>query len=279
MNTLSLDDLPKHSEWTAYLLDPDADPPRDLELFTGTETYETIYSHMLESYRDSSMSREAFVRQGLGTGPDEDVISLEEDLYLVDDDELVEQNRSIVREALEPVLTGDETVLDLGFGWGWTLGTIADAFPDVQVVGGEYSEAGVELARELYADEGRITVTQFDFYEDWERLVPVGEKQDVVVFTKGSLVTVPDIDPLVEQLEHLVQTAVVRAGVHLEQTGPHPETVLGLLRERYARERGYRLDVLDHLEEASQLQVTDISDDVMGDNPLHPLTEIRWEMA
>ncbi len=280
MKSVPLDDLPTHSSWAAYLLSGVTEPPRDPNLFTGTETYDTIYEHLLESYRETSPSYEEFVRQTLGHGRNEQsLISIEEELFLVDDAELVAHDKTIVREALSPVLDGGETVIDLGCGWGWTLGAIADAFTDVQVVGGEYSKAGVELARELHADHDRISVAQFDFFGDWGLLDAIPDDQNTVVFTKGALVTLPETGTPVEQFERFVQAENLQAGVHLEQVGPHPETVLGILRERYAKERGYNMDLLAHIEEASTLSITDTAYDVLGDNPLHPLTEIQWEPA
>lgn len=277
MKSVSLDDLTIHSSWATYLLGGVDEPPRDPNLFTGTEMYENIYEHLLESYRENAPSYEQFVRQTRGSGRDEqDLISIEEELFLVNATELVEQDRTVVREALAPVLSGGETVLDLGCGWGWTLGVIADAFPNVQVVGGEYSQAGVELAQELHADNDRISVTQFDFYGDWGLLEAVPDDEDTVVFTKGAFVTLPEIGPPVKRLKELVQAGDLKAGAHLEQVGPHPETVLGILRERYAQERGYNIDLLNQLGDVASLTIMDTAYDVLGDNPLHPLTEIQW---
>ncbi|PSQ36603.1 hypothetical protein BRD05_02580 [Halobacteriales archaeon QS_9_70_65] len=278
MKSVPLDDLPTHSSWTTYLLGGIDEPPRDPSLFAGTETYDDIYEHLLRSYRENSPSYEEFVRQTRGSGRNErELVSVGEELFLVDDAELVELDRTVVRGAVEPVLDGGETVLDLGCGWGWTLGTIADAFPDAQIVGGEYSTAGVELARELHADDDRISVEQFDFHGDWRILDAVADDADTVVFTKGVFPTLPEAGPTVERFEKLVQVGDVQAGAHLEQVGPHPETVLGILRERYARERDYSMDLLDELGDASPLTVTNTAYDVLGDNPLHPLTEIRWQ--
>lgn len=278
MKSFPLDDLPSHSSWAAYLLGASDEPPRDPDLFTGTETYDNIYEQLLESYRKNSPAHEEFVRQTRGSGRNEhNLVSIEEELFLVTDAELVEHDRTVVTEALSPVLDGGETILDLGCGWGWTLGAITDAFPDVQVLGGEYSTAGVELARELHADDDRISVAQFDFYGEWDLLDAVPNDRETVVFTKGVFPTLPDAGPTVERFEELVQAGDLQAGVQLEQVGPHPKSVLGILREQYAQERDYSMDLLEELEDSSSLTITDTTYDVLGDNPLHPLTEIQWQ--
>lgn len=89
--------------------------------------------------------------------------------------------------------------------------------------------------------------------------------------------TLPETGAVVERLDRLAEVGDVCAGVHLEQVGPHPETVLGLLRERYARERGYNMALHSHPVDAESIRVTDSAYDVLGDNPLHPLTAIRWQ--
>ena len=71
MKSIPLDDLPTHSSWTTYLLGGVNEPPRDPALFAGTETYENIYEHLLQSYRENSPSYEEFVRQTRGSGRDE----------------------------------------------------------------------------------------------------------------------------------------------------------------------------------------------------------------
>lgn len=280
MRALSLDELPAHSEWAAYLLGATDEPPRDPEAFTGTETYEAIYSNILEAYRENPAPPAKFYRHTRSKGRSEpDAISVDEELFLAETHELIALENAVIRDTLEPVLEGEETVFDLGCGYGWTLSVIADAFPGVTVVGGEYSTAGVELARAVFGNDDRVTVEQFDLLGDWDIFETAGDAEsagDVVVFTKGAFVTLPEVEPAVERLDALAESGAIDAGVHLEQVGPHPETVLGMLREQYSRERGYSDDVRSHLEDAPTVCVTDVSYDVLGDNPLHPLTAIRW---
>lgn len=275
MEPLSLDDLPKHSAWASYLLDPRGDPPDDPGAYTRTETYEELYARLLESYRANPVGADAFVREVRATGrADPGAISVDEALYLASPEELVARERTVVRDALAPFVTGGETVVDLGCGWGATLGTIADAFPDATVIGGEYSARGVELARELHAARDRIAVEPFDFHGD-RGLVDAGTG-DVVVFTKAAVTTLTSVDSVVDRFASLASAGDVVGGVHLEPVDVHPETVLGLLRRRYGRVRGYNGELLDELERRDALTVTDVTYDALGANPLHPSTAIRW---
>lgn len=281
MRPLALDDLPKHSPWARSLLDPTRDPPSDPGAYTDTETYDGIYSHLLEEYRSEAVDPEAFVRRIYATGrEDSGPVSVRGDLFLASPRELLELERFAVADALRGVESDPATVLDLGCGWGAALGTIAEAFPDSTVVGGEYSRPGVELARALGiagGPDGRVSVRQFDVRGEWELLD--GLRGETLVFTRGVLTTLPDVDGVVDRLAGLASEDEVVGGVHLEQVDRHPETTLGLLRRRYGHVRGYDGRLLDELERRDEIVVATVVYDQVGPNPLHPQTLIRWEPA
>ncbi|WP_266074888.1 methyltransferase domain-containing protein [Haladaptatus caseinilyticus] len=274
MELLPLDRLPQYSEWASYLLDPNRDPPGELDAYTDIDVYDTIYGHVLEHYRDTGLDRETFSLETRAKGREEpDVISIDESLYLASTNDLVALEKDAVRETLRPVLDGGETVVALGCGWGRNLGIIADSFPDVTVVGGEIAEQGVTISRELHADENRISVKTFDFHGDWSIF---DGHDDVVVFTYGALTTLDGVQSVIDRLvSHAEKRSIV--GVHLEQTVPHPSnTVLGLLRRRYADVRGFETDLLPVLRAHPDVSVTYTEYDAVGANPLHPQTAIRW---
>lgn len=273
---LPLNELPAHSEWARYLLAEDRDPPSEPETYIRRETYDDMYTRLYERHGGQAAPPRRIVEEIRSGDPDTThVVSRKETLSVVDPTELVRREYRTVRAALDPIAEPGDTVYDLGCGWGWTLDAIASAFPDVRVVGGEPVAAGVDFARDLVADRDRISVHQFDLLGDWELFD--GADADGILFTKGVLITLPDLEPVRNQVSELVAAGTLKAGVHLEQTGPHPETVLGYLRRRYSRERGYRTDVLEGLRSTSTIEVTDVSYDVHGKNPLHPLTRIRWD--
>lgn len=65
--------------------------------------------------------------------------------------------------------------------------------------------------------------------------------------------------------------------MHLEQTGPYPETVLGLLRRRYAGVHGYNTNLLPALERRQDFAMPHLERDVMRAIPLYPWTVVRWQ--
>ncbi|USZ67725.1 class I SAM-dependent methyltransferase [Halorussus salilacus] len=285
MRELPLDDLPKHSPWSARLLGLD---DWDGESYggTGVSWYDGAYGGLLElasenpefDFRDVKRSAHHHTQESPVA------ISERESLYLADIDEKLDRQEAALVAAFDGVLSGEETVVALGCGWGHELGVLADAYPDCEFVGGEPSENGVALARELFGDRDRIRVEPFDFREDsWEILdcddFGVADSE-VVVFTQGSLTALPSAREVVTEtlVDHLDR---VREGVHLEHVFElNPEdTLLGQLRRSYIRERGYNDDLLASLRDADAIDVTETTYDVVGGNPLHPLSEVHWRPA
>ena len=274
MRPLALDALPGHSEWTRYLLDPNGDPPDDPDAYTTADRYDALYEHLLSGYRASEGGPETFARRVSAAGrADPGPVSIHESLYLVSPVELLGLERFAVASALRGVPAPD-TVLDLGCGWGVALGPLAATFPDARIVGGERSEAGVELARELHADCDRIAVERFDFEGPWELLERASGA--TLVFTRGVLTTLPDLETVVDRLAAHAAGGSLVGGVHLEQVDEHPETTLGLLRRRYDRVRGYDGSALAALRADDRVVVDRVAYDAMGANPLHPQTAVRW---
>lgn len=278
MTPLDLDDLPRHSEWARYLLDPVGDPPGDPDAYTDPATYGGIYDGILADHRESDADPEATIRGVYATGRDDPgPISVHERLYLASPDELLALDRYVLRWALVGIAREPDAVLDLGCGYGGVLSTIAAGFPGATVLGGEYSEPGVELAQALHAAKDRIHVHRFDFHGDWELLDAVDGS--ALAFTRGALTTTPDVAAVVDRFAELAAAGEVTGGVHLEQVDAHPETTLGLLRQHYARIRGYDGGLLGALEARDGIEVTTVEYDVVGANPLHPHTLIRWRPA
>jgi hypothetical protein len=109
-------------------------------------------------------------------------------------------------------------------------------------------------------------------------VLETADADDVVLFTQGSLTALPSVHDVVS--ETLTDYADrVKAGVHLEHVRElHPEeTLLGLLRREYTDLRNYNDDLLASLRATGDIEIASATYDVVGGNPLHPLSEVRWK--
>ncbi|UPV74746.1 class I SAM-dependent methyltransferase [Halorussus limi] len=284
MRELPLDDLPKHSPWPARLFGS-ADGDGDAEYSgTGVSAYDEVYANLLGLLEANPETEFRELQRSANHYAEESPvpISRAESLYLVDVDEKQKLQDEALVASLAGTLDGGETVVALGCGWGYELGVLADAYPDCAFVGGDPAENGVALGRELFGDRDRIRVESFDFRDDeWdllERVLADEGGDDVVLFSQGSLTALPSVrDVVADTLAEYADR--VREGVHLEHVYElhAEESLLGLLRRRYADRRNYNDDLLASLRATGAIEVTSATYDVVGGNPLHPLSEIRWE--
>lgn len=270
MTPVSLDSLPIHSEWATALLDPETAFPEDPTAYTGTDQYEAMYAGM-RTHHDTDIDRDEFLDSVYRRGGSR-VVSVGERLYEMKPAELRARADATAYTAAATANHSPSTVFDLGCGYGAALQPLAAAVPDATVVGGEYSEDGVALANAIH-DSDRIRATQFDFDGDWSLL---DDASDGVVFTRGVMTALADPEAVADRFARLARAGTLTGGVHLEQVDVHPTTTLGLLRRRYADVRGYDGGFLDALKTAAGISVVDVEYDVLGSNPLHPHTQVRW---
>ncbi|NHN59522.1 MULTISPECIES: class I SAM-dependent methyltransferase [Halorussus] len=286
MRELPLDDLSAHSPWPARLLGREDWEEQPGLGGTGVDIYDEVYGKLLGLARENPEMNFRDVQRVANHHAEESPvpISRAEQLYLADVDEKQELQDEALVASFAGVLEGGETVVALGCGWGYELGVLADAYPDCVFVGGDPAANGVELGRELLGDRERISFGAFDFRDDrWDLLedaLAETDDNDVVLFTQGSLTALPSVaDIVAETLTDYLDDA--RAGVHLEHVYElHPEeTLLGHMRRAYADLRDYNDDLLTSLRAAEGVDVTSATYDVVGGNPLHPLSEVVWEPA
>jgi hypothetical protein len=283
MRELSLDDLPKHSPWPGRLLGGDNWDEEPGHGGIGVSAYDEVYANLLAVARENPEMDFREVQRSANHYAEESPvpISRSERLYLVDVDRKQELQDEALVASLAGTLEGGETVVSLGCGWGYELGVLAEAYPDCEFVGGDPTENGVALGRELFDDRDRIRVEEFDFRDDrWDLLEDVVETtaDDTVLFTQGSLTALPSVHDIVS--ETLTDYADrVKAGVHLEHVRElHPEeTLLGLLRREYTDLRNYNDDLLASHQATGGIEIASATYDVVGGNPLHPLSEVRWK--
>lgn len=272
LDPLALDDLPAYDDWPARLLGLDEDAPEWGGV--GLDAYETEFGRLREvvdehpewTARDLALAGKRHARADPGP------VSVGADLHLASPEDVQRLQDEALVAAVAPVMDDAETVVALGCGYGPELDVLAAAFPSHRLVGGEPTTGGRALADRLLPD--RVAVEPFDFRDDRWDVLERGER--VVVLTRGSLTALPSSRDAVATLAG--HADAIAAGVHLEHVdGLHPtDSLLGLLRRAYTRERGYDADLLSALRESERVAVEATEYDVVGANPLHPLSTIRW---
>ena len=276
LQPMFVDELPAHSNWPARLLGLTAESEEWGG--TGIETYERQFRELLELHRGNPdwTVHDLLRAVKRHARDDPSPVSRDGDLYMASPEAVQDLQDDALLAAVEPVLGGDELVVVLGCGFGADLGVLADAYPDCAFLGGEPTASGRALADRLFENNERIAIERFDFRDEaWEPLNRDVER-DVVVVTRGSLSTLASSRNAVQRLTGYAGGVI--AGVHLEYVDElhSAETVLELLRQAYTRERGYDCDLLSALQTANGVRIEATTYDVVGANPLHPLSAIRW---
>jgi SAM-dependent methyltransferase len=272
-----LDDLPRWSDW----------PARVLGLTEWTVRERTRAKVEAEYDADKYASCLAYLKDHPDSTP-EDVRAFE----FGEDDETICISRSgslfscslararelyidLLVETMATAITAGGSVVELGCGYGYNLGRLAERFPGSEYRGGDYSANAVEIAQILYGNGEDVVVQRFDFYETPYALLD-GLPEPLTVFTSHSLEQVPAAGPV---LDALVSAGSRIASVfHFEPLhSPGDDSLLGLMRLRYDELNDYNRDLAQELRERPDVRVHRLQADALGLNPLHPVGIAHWE--
>ena len=279
---INLNDLPTYSVWPARLLGlaPWTTPHRTIEKI-DEEYDKDKYARCLDYYIHAGEKTiyEDIKQFELGIDLASKVsISYGDELYNVCLSEAKAEYNRLLLDTVNAEVKKCKTIVELGCGYGYNLCVLKQQFPAKTFLGGEYSENAVELASRLYKYEHNIRVLYFNFYDEksytfLQRLTP-----PIVVFTAHAIEQLQSASPILDAL--LRYREILQAVFHLE---PVPqlqnETLLGLMRRRYAAINDYNRDLLSELQKRSYIRILDIQTNVIGLNPLNPTSVIQWEFS
>jgi hypothetical protein len=276
---IPLNDLPAYTDWVSRLLgEEEWSVPERTPEYVEREYDQQKYARLLEYKRRNPDATLGDVREfQAGRQLDDDerrCLSRDETMYTVTRREVRSLTDQVLRDAFHDVLTGGETVVELGAGYGSNLGPLSESYPNCTFVGGDLSENAVQLGRQLFEDNGRVQMRTFDFYGDWSLLE---EYDDVVLFTRHAIEQLPVLRPEISKTIRSLVSEIDRA-IHLEpvyECHP-PEKLLGQLRRSYTRMNDYNRDLARTLEGIDTITVERTAYDRIGVNPLNPTSEIRW---
>lgn len=163
---------------------------------------------------------------------------------------------------------GARSICDLGAGYGFALAAIAERRPgqDVLLWGGDRS-----LNAQLLAETIGNVVRPFDFYDERYPILAFDEccpAVAVTVLTVDAIQQLPSAAPFLDALRR--DRGRVREVVHFE-----PINTTAAERE-YAERNDYNLDLISLLEGALDIEIDLRRESVWANNPLCPLSVVRW---
>jgi SAM-dependent methyltransferase len=183
----------------------------------------------------------------------------------------------LLAETMGSAISASGAVVELGCGYGYNLGRLAERFPGPVYRGGDYSAKAVEIAGALYRDRDDVAVERFDFYETPYSLLD-GLPEPLTVFTAHSLEQVPHAGTVLDALVALGgRIGWVFHFEPLHDLGD--DSLLGLMRRRYDELNDYNRDLAQQLRGRDDVCVHRLEADALGLNPLHPVGIAHWEPA
>lgn len=204
------------------------------------------------------------------------VSSKEKLLITKAEDALGEYYKILAREVLSEIKDGD-AVVELGCGYGFNLDLLKKkSKKDIRFFGGEFSQNAVNLGQMYFKNVGSdIKLSQFDFYDKEYKLF---ENIDgpIVIFTAHAIEQIPDISNMFRALRKY--KSKIRSVVHLEPTYElHDDSLLGLMRKRYAEVNDYSRNLIGALEDAGDVKVLSVQKNFFGLNPLNVSSIVKWK--
>lgn len=184
-------------------------------------------------------------------------------------------------DTLRPTIQQHGVAVELGCGWGFYLGKLAEVLPDARLLGFDYSENANALAREIFSAQKNITVGRFDYYSDRYDAVFDAVRANgfdrAVVYTSHSIEQLPSAAGVIRALrKHADQIATV---FHFEPVFElHNDDLMGMLRRAYANANDYNRDLYGSLAQPD-IRILRAEADVIGRVPFNATSVLQWEFA
>lgn len=279
---ISINDLPKWSQWPARLL--------------GAEAFESVERNLSKIHSEYSEDKwqkcfDAYVKSE-GTMDAHDLRRLYYDLSstkqraAVHRGKLVSATNSeimtwyddILMSAMTPTLMTAGTVVELGSSFGHIMWMLRKAFPNLFYRGGDFADSAVALASKLYVQTPDISVEKFDFYAPSYDLIERA-KGPVVVITSQALEQVPQsagvIDTLYKHRKKIDRVFHLEPAYALYDDG----SLLGLMRRRYIEINDYNRDLVSTLKHRKDIEIMRLEPNIVGWNPFNSLALIEWRFT
>lgn len=192
-------------------------------------------------------------------------------------DSVIQARQCLIVESMQPFIDQDDTVVELGCGYGYNLWQVRKAVEARSLLGGDYSGNAIGLGSRLFENVGSMSFSLFNFYDRSYQILQ-DAPGPVVVFTAQAIEQLPVATCFFDALER--HRHKIKAVFHFEPVyGLYDETTLmGLMRKRYTQVNDYNRDLLAELaSRADSIHLVSVEKHALGLNPLNPLSVLHWE--
>lgn len=278
---IDLDDVPKYSSWPTRLTGLSDWIPRNRDDQLVLREYGGKWGALLRDYKNHEFENldkamEYLFRRHF---PSNILFHIGEQIYLSKNNaQFWDFFYSKVRDILTEYMTPEDTLVELGCGWGRNLFYALQSRLCKKAVGGEYTEEGLMLGK-LIGKQFRLPIEffHFDYYNP--NLELMQKLKGTVVFTHNSI----------EQITYLPEETILpliesrpRAVIHFEPIYEYrnKDTLLHYVWKRYTEINDYNrnlLTVLKMFEEQGRLKITIEKVHSLGLNAFNPGSFIVWE--
>jgi hypothetical protein len=284
MNTdfirLSLNDLPKYSDWPSRLLgiiDWKAKPKTEDEVIREfeTEKWGVLYKQIESSGFKTSLKE---IEESIYHSKSHLACLSDGDLFLMSPEQAFEEQIRIYCETIASFLPAD-SLCELGAGYGQVILKLAtDKRLNVQkILAAEYTKSGVKLIKHfanLQASAIDADLCDFTKSDITSLKIPEGS----VIYTSYATMYVPELATnFIQKLASFKPSVVI----HFEPIFEHCDTskMLGLLQYKYIQQNDYNRNLLTVIQKAEEKKIVEIvaeKKQIFGSNPLLPFSIIAW---
>lgn len=278
---IELNALPEWSSWPERLLglSPWTPKPRTIAK-TEQEYNKEKYFSCLERYKESNgeITMEHMKLFELGDPDAEVCVSFTDELFVMRFGDALEEYYRIIKQKLIPMIKDNSTVVELGTGYGYNLALLQTEISEgrgVAFLGGEYSQNAIQLASLLFNGEEYVSVEPFNFYETPYHLLEKTQGP-IVLFTVFGVHQMPKAQAFIDGLRPF--TDRIDKVVCFESIFElYDDSLLGLMRKRYIELCDYNTDLLTLLERSPDVEIISKEANLMGLNPLLPMSIVEWK--
>jgi len=276
---IDLNDLPKYSPWPNRLLGLSSWEQicrdKNFSLREYWEKWEYL-RHNYEKQTFTNLSEALYYL--LKITPQSFLFLFDKKIYFTENnDQFWDFIYSEVKIYLSQYLSIDDTLVELGCGWGRNLLFAFKMNLCKNAIGGDFSKDGLNLGNSLKKQfELPINFFHFDYYSPSTEFLY--KLKDTIVFTHNSI----------EQISYLPEKSILaliksqpRVVIHLEPIFEHQNenTLLSCIWKRYIEINDYNrnlLTVLKRFEKQGLLKIIDEKPHALGLNAFNPCSFIVW---